>query len=347
MTITVVPDKPNREEKIFSLRETFGIETSPLLVNGEVAKTPSGDPIYKDVEIRGFAQPGPMTPKINPSYVFPKYELTELLAAMQSREPTYLLGHSGTGKTALATQVAARLNYNVIQINFDGHLSRADLIGEWRLVGNGDMAFRYGLVPIAFTEPGTMVLFDEIDACPPETAFVLQRAISEDLKFLMHETNELIQLHPQNCIVGTANTNGLGDESSLYMAGTNVQNFSFLNRWSTVITIDYLSKEDERKVLESMFPDAVCAPYITPVTQVLAAVRTSFQKGSVSMPLTTRDGINWLTKIKRCGHPMRAARFSFLDKLPKNDALSIANIIARYIKLTPRDDMKYVTSAVK
>jgi cobaltochelatase CobS len=342
--IETIEHRPNRATKTFSVRETFKIETGVKTdASGSPIKDEQGNLLYKDVVIEGFLEPGIMTPKINPNYVFPKEELVQFLQSLKARDTTYLVGHSGTGKTELVNQVAARLNYNVVQINFDGHLSRSDLIGDWKIAA-GNMIFRYGLIPLAFTEPGTIVLLDEVDACAPETAFVLQRAVSADLRFLMHETNQIFELHPQNCIVGTANTNGMGDDSSLYLAGTNVQNFSFLNRWKTVIQIEYISSADEIKVLENMFPDAHAKQHIVQVVKVLSAVREAFKAGSMSMPLTTRDGINWMEKISRVPLPMKAARYSFLDKLPVNDAISIANLIQRHFKLVDKDDTKYLTT---
>jgi len=338
--VKVIPHRPNRETKTFSLRDTFQIDTSAKLVNGVLETDSAGNPVFKDIQVSGFAEPGPLTPKVNPNYIFPKEELKQFLQALRARDTTYLVGHSGTGKTQMCNQVAARLNYNVMQVNFDGHLSRSDLIGDWKLAG-GNMFFRYGLVPLAYTEPGTIVLFDEIDACPPETSFVLQRAISEELKFLMHETNEIFELHPQNCIVGTANTNGMGDDSSLYLAGTNIQNFSFLNRWKTVIQLDYITSANETKVLERMFTAKHAVPFIPSVIKVLSAVREGFKNGDVSVPLTTRDGINWMEKITRVPYVMTAARHSFLDKLPVNDAIVVANLIQRHFKLTDNDDKKW------
>lgn len=340
--ITVVPNRPDREMHEVLLSQTFGLDTGVKMHNGEVAKDAQGNPIKKDVRVSAFKEPGILTPAINPNYQFPSEETVEFLKALKFRDTTYLIGHSGTGKTELVNQVAARLNYNVVTINFDGHLSRTDLIGDWKIVG-GQMVFRYGLVPLGFTEPGTIILFDEIDACPPETAFVLQRAISAELRFLMHETNQIFNLHPQNCIVGTANTNGMGDDSSLYVAGTNIQNFSFLNRWKTCIAIDYISPEVEEKVLSSMFTVPHAKPYIPSVVKVLTAVREAFKAGTCSIPLTTRDGINWMEKISRVPLPMKAARYSFLDKLPKSDALSIAQIIQRYMKLPDKDDKTYLS----
>lgn len=341
--ITVVADRPNRELASFSMVDTFGIQTGVKMTKGQPVLDASGQPVKKDVMIQGFKEPGILTPVKNPHYKFPQEETVEFLKALRFRDTTYLIGHSGTGKTELVNQVAARLNYNVVAINFDGHLSRSDLIGDWKIV-NGQMQFRYGLVPLAFTEPGTIVLFDEVDACAPETAFVLQRAISAELRFLMHETNQIFNLHPQNCIVGTANTNGLGDDSSLYVAGTNIQNFSFLNRWKTCIQVDYISPEAETEVLMSMFTEPHAKQYIPGIIKVLASVREAFKQGVISIPLTTRDGINWMEKITRLPYPMKAARYSFLDKLPVPAATSIAQMIQRHIQMPDKDDKKYLTA---
>lgn len=340
--IETIPEQAARETHDVSLSEVFGLTFSPKVDSaGQPVLDAAGKPVHKDKQIQAFTAPGSLTPAINPSYKFPKMELLQFLQALEARETTYLLGHSGTGKTELVNQVAARLNYNVVCINFDGHLSRGDLVGDWK-ISNGQMVFRYGLVPLGFTEPGTIVLFDEIDACPPETAFVLQRAVSADRKFLMHETNQLIQLHSQNVIVGTANTNGMGDDTSLYLAGTNVQNFSFLNRWQTTIQIDYISPEAESSVLSEMFPEAHVRQYIPQIVKVLAAVRSAFKNNTMSVPLTTRDGINWCSKIRRVPMPMSAARYSFLDKLPPNDAMAIAQLIQRHMKCPDKDDKKYL-----
>lgn len=323
LTVDVVANQPPRPTHTVSLQETFSLET------------------VKDVEIEAFQKPGPLTPQINNNYIFPKSETVEFLRALEGNETTYFVGHSGTGKTELVNQVAARLNYNVLTINFDGSLTRPDLIGEIAL-DSGSTKFRYGLIPTAFSTPGTIVLLDEIDACPPETAFVLQRAVSDDRKILLHETNQLLSLHPQNRIVGTANTNGLQDDTFLYSSGTHTQNFSFLNRWNTCIKLEYLSQPEEHKMLTRMFEGKVSASYVMAVSRVLEATRTAFKNGQGLVPLTTRDGINWLNKLASVPLPLRAARYSFLDKLPQIEAMALAQLIQRYFDVPDRDDKTYL-----
>lgn len=325
--ILEIPHKPSRPVHKVSVEKTFGVK------------------LAKDIQVTAFESPGTLTPDLNPTYKFKTEELTMFLMSLQDGDNVYLKGHSGTGKTAFVSQVAARLNYNVVQVNFDGHLLRSDLVGELRLSG-GNTFFRHGLIPFGFLEPGTILLLDEVDAVAPETAFVLQRAVSEDKTFLLNETSEIIRLHPQNVIVATANTHGMGDDSSLYMAGTNVQNFSFMNRWNTVIELDYISEADEIDVLKQKFP-SLEEGLIKAIASVMKSVREGYKRGELSMPLTTRDSINWAKKMSKMKKPMRTAKYTFLSKLPTQDALVIAGHISRCFKLPEGDDTTYVGANVR
>lgn len=321
--VTIRDTAPNRETEEVSFSETFGI------------KPPSG----KDQKVLAFKEPGPLTPKLNPYYRFPQEETMVFLLSLQMGDTTYILGHSGTGKTDLVQQIAARLNYNLMVINMDGHLTRADLVGE-PVLKAGEVGFRYGMVPRAFELPGTITLFDEVDSMVPETAFVLQRAVSEDRTFLLMETNEIFPLHPQNRLVGTANTAGLGDDTGLYTAGTHIQNFSFMTRWQTTIKLDYLSRKEEQEMLQKRFPK-ISKKVLTSVTGVLHDARTSYRNGDITFPLTTRDAINWVHKINRMVLPMKSAKYAFLHKMPLHDASVIAKAIAHWFEISPRDDQGY------
>lgn len=309
-----------------------------------------------------FQDTGPLVPAIDPYYKFPERETKFALLAIKRGESTYLVGHSGTGKTELVNQIAARTKRNVVRINFDGHMLRSDLIGEYILQATGagmQSHWRWGKVPIAFRLPGTIVLLDEVDACPPDTTFVLQRALDESKTLDVHETNQLIPLHPQNCIFGTANTKGQGDDSGLYAAGTHHQNFSFLARWKNTIPIDYMTEAEEFIMLRKKFPThkeveategteeatstvpVIKDESIKSVCQVLAKARAGFKNGTLSQPLTTRDAINWMEKIVVLRKPMFAAELSFLNRMPDRDASAVAENIYVAFDVKPDDSQRF------
>lgn len=343
--IKTIPHRANREVHEVDFTETFGCKLAPIMKKGKPVKNKKGEIQYKTKSVKAFKKPGPLTPEIDPNYKFQKMELLMFLMALETGDSIYIQGHSGTGKSAMVAQIAARLNYNLVQINFDGHLLRSDLVGELKIV-EGSTQFRYGLVPLGFVLPGTILSFDECDAVAPETAFVLQRAVSSDRKFLMHETNEQFELHPQNAIVATANTSGMGDDSGLYVAGTNVQNFSFQNRWDTVMNLDYLTADEEAEVLQGMFPN-LKESLVRAVVTTMEHVREGYKSGTIATPLTTRDSIRWLTKIRHYPRPMKTAEFSFLNRMSPEDAMSVAEIINNCFPLTEREveEARYLTRA--
>jgi cobaltochelatase CobS len=59
-------------------------------------------------------------------------------------------GYHGTGKSTHIEQVAARLNWPLIRINLDAHISRIDLVGRDAIVlreGQQVTEFREGCFP--------------------------------------------------------------------------------------------------------------------------------------------------------------------------------------------------------
>lgn len=326
--IQVLQHQPLRPTEQVPMREVFGFGKEKNMVTR-------------------FTDSGPFVPPIDPNYKFPERETAFALLALEKRESCYLVGHSGTGKTELVHQIAARLNYNVVRINFDGHLLRSDLLGEYVFLGaNQGQQWRYGKVPLAFMLPGTIILLDEIDACPPETTFVLQRALDESKTLDLHEVNQVIPCHPQNCIFGTANTKGQGDDSGLYNAGTHIQNFSFVARWKMTLVLDYMSEADEAAMLRKRFaPDKVTDETIKGVCQLLASVRSQFKRGTISQPLTTRDAINWIDKLCILQKIVNAAEIAFLNRMPERDAAACAELIYASFDVTEDDSQRFARRA--
>ena len=65
-------------------------------------------------------------------------------------------GYHGTGKSTHIEQVAARLNWPMIRVNLDSHVSRIDLVGKDAIVlreGKQVTEFREGMLPWALQRP--------------------------------------------------------------------------------------------------------------------------------------------------------------------------------------------------
>ena len=112
---------------------------------------------------------------IDPNYIFRPEELMKVLYALITNQRAYLYGDTGTGKTTLIEQVAARLKWMFGRINFDSEISRFDLIGRDILIsedGKTVSKFVDGLLPQFMSTP-TIACFDEIDFVRPDVAYVL------------------------------------------------------------------------------------------------------------------------------------------------------------------------------
>ena len=159
-------------------------------------------------------------------------------------------GYHGTGKSTHIEQVAARLNWPMIRINLDAHISRIDLVGRDAIVlqdGQQVTEFREGLLPWALQHPVALV-FDEYDAGRPDVMFVIQRVLETDGKLTLLDQNRVIRPNPWFRLFATTNTIGLGDTTGLYH-GTQAINQGQIDRWNIVATLNYLPAETEAQIV--------------------------------------------------------------------------------------------------
>lgn len=303
-----------REKKMFSVYETFGFYWDPKK--------------KEDKLVEGYAEPGPLTPDIDKGYVFNEEYTRVALLGLHLKDKVLTYGPTGSGKTSIWEQIAARLNCNFMRVNFDGGITRADLVGQYVVKGK-TMDFAYGVLPLGMKLPGTILCLDEWDTVSEECSFVLQRPLEQHSQLLLVEKGEeVIELHPDNMIVATANTAGMGDDSGLYQQGTKLQNFSQINRFSLTIILDYLPAKDEQNILLKRFKNLEQIE-AEAFVQSAHAIREAFARSEVAAPLSTRDLINWTEKYEIWGDPLKAATYCFINRYPVEDQEAIRGLVQR------------------
>jgi len=114
-------------------------------------------------------------------------------------------------------------------------------------------------------------------------------------------------------LVCTDNTRGLGDETGGF-AAVNVQNTATLDRFGTIIHVDYLSAEHESSVLKNASPELT--PELSKkMIQFAKLVRTSYNQGEISLTCSPRTLLNWAKKSLYFRDEGRALKMAFLEKI--------------------------------
>ena len=251
-------------------------------------------------------------PELDEAYRFDPQVTSAILAGFVHNRRVLVQGFHGTGKSTHLEQVAARLNWPMVRVNLDGHISRMDLVGRDAVVvrdGQQVTEFVEGVLPWAIQRPVAMV-FDELDAGRPDVMFVIQRILEREGKFTMLDQNKVLTPHPNFRLFATANTVGLGDMTGLYH-GTNLLNQAQVDRWNIVARLDYLQADEEQAIVLARVPGATQS---TEMVALADMTRQGFIAGDISTVMSPRTVIDWAENTAIFGDIRQAFELSFLNK---------------------------------
>lgn len=232
--------------------------------------------------------PHPHVPEVDEDYVFRPFELLRVLYAIMTNQRCYLHGHTGSGKTTLVEQVAARLNWPFMRINFDSEITRMDLIGRDVLTNDGGVTsskFVDGILPQMMSGPYIGCL-DEIDFVRPDIAYVLQRALEGNGLMLTEDGGRMVMPHKLFRMFGTGNTVGQGDEFGLYQ-GARPQSMAFLDRFTVWVKVDYLKPADRMKLIKARLPK-LSEDHATKLNSYVTEHLEAFTTSKVMQPISPR-----------------------------------------------------------
>jgi cobaltochelatase CobS len=268
----------------------------------------------------------PLIPEPDPDYLLPAFAET-LLRGIQSGERTLLVGATGSGKSSLIRELAARTQSRFMRLNLSGETSVPDLLGTWKINRQREMVFQEGPVPRAM-RLGAWLCLDEIDAALPQVLFCLQGLMEEGGRLYIPELNEWITPHEDFRIALTANTIGKGDESGLY-AGTTSLNESFLDRIGAFHHVDYLPAHAEQRLLLKKI-EGLGANVAERMIRVANDIRQAVKEGTVYCTFSTRRLLSWARKTIQMGDPMKAAQITVLNRLSDDDRRVVAEVLQRH-----------------
>ena len=260
---------------IQTIREVFDIEVPESLT----------------IEVREAAHP--MIPAVNPDYVFRKDLVSDVLAWMKGAsgsDSLYITGPTGSGKSSIITQIAARLQIPLYVVSCHDRLEIPELFGRY-VVRDGSMVWQDGPLLAGLKDPaGAWILCDEADTLDPGT-FIGLNALLEGRALVIPETGEVLEpLRHGARLLFAGNTAGHGDASGLYQA-TKRQNLATMGRFM-VLEVDYADPEEEDRALAQAVP-ALSAEIRQKMVAFAGEVRRLFVGGQLELTLDTRSLIRW------------------------------------------------------
>ncbi|MCJ7421387.1 cobaltochelatase subunit CobS [Sphingomicrobium astaxanthinifaciens] len=300
-------------DKMVKVRDAFGIDS--------------------DMEVPAFSEADERVPDADPAYVFDPDTTLAIAAGFAHDRRVMVQGYHGTGKSTHIEQVAARLNWPLIRINLDAHISRIDLVGRDAIVlkdGQQVTEFKEGLLPWCLQHPVALV-FDEYDAGRPDVMFVIQRVLETEGKLTLLDQNRVIKPNPHFRLFATTNTVGLGDTTGLYH-GTQAINQGQMDRWNIVTTLNYLPAETEARIVlakSGEYDKPEGKKTVESMIKVADLSRQGFINGDISTVMSPRTVISWAQNALIFGDVGYAFRVSFLNKCDEAERPVIAEYYQR------------------
>lgn len=239
--------------------------------------------------------------RLSKVFVGQEEAVEHLLIALLAGGHALLTGVPGLGKTKLVKSIAALLGLSFRRIQFTPDLMPADIIGGEVLEQDpetGRRSFRFQEGPL-FTQ---LLLADEINRTPPKTQAALLEAMGERQVTSSGVSREL----PKPFFV-------LATQNQLELEGTYPLPEAQLDRFLLNIVMDYLSPEEEAKMvsattgvaeepLQPVFGERslleaqdVCRQIVAPAGVVEEAVRicAATRPGTPAVLPRFRDFVKW------------------------------------------------------
>ena len=289
--------------------------------------------IDSDLTVPAYSKPDEHVPDIDPDYLFDPPTTIAILAGFAHNRRVIVSGYHGTGKSTHIEQVAARLNWPCVRINLDSHVSRIDLVGKDAIVVKDGMQvteFRDGILPWAY-QHNVALVFDEYDAGRPDVMFVIQRVLESSGRLTLLDQSRVIRPHPAFRLFATANTVGLGDTTGLYH-GTQQINQAQMDRWSLVVTLNYLEHDKEVDIVLAKvksFDTPEGRDTVSKMVRIADMTRSAFMNGDISTVMSPRTVITWAENTEIFGDRAFAFEVTFLNKCDELERPTVAEFYQR------------------
>lgn len=338
MTVSTNDDGTIPDGKVVTKRAIDVFKPASGRVKKEMA-----DMLNFDIDMFEWDGDHPYVPGIDENYVFNPQTLSKILYGLKSGSNVWAHGHTGSGKTTLVEQVAARLGWPVVRVNFDSEIGRIELVGRETLTtdvttANTISSFINGILPMAL-EMGAILLFDEFDYIRPDAVIIVQRPLEGEGLMIAEDGARFVPPASSSRIIACCNTRGQGDEYGCY-PGARPQPASTLDRFPIFVEVPYLSRQEESRLIQKKVP-ACSAKVADDLARLAQEVREAFVGGQVFQTISPRGLLSAAAQFAFyngiLGDEKKALRMAIesalLDKSTKQDEIVMKEIAQRVLAI--------------
>jgi len=262
--------------------------------------------------------------------------LEALALGIETNQNVLIVGPPGVGKSTLARELAAIANAPLRYLPINGEMRTDDLMGGDQLLVDKETGQTVtqnvdGPLPEA-GERGHWVLFDEFDSLPSHVGFILHGVLEAERKLTRANGNR-VEFSEHFRVIATANTLGLGDDTGQF-AGTAPMNRALLDRFGIVIRVGFPEQEDE---IEMLVRKAGLRRNVAEnMVKIARQVREAVANDTTNADLSPRRLLMWATTTKKMGgNVVKAARYTIINRLSKEDGDFVSGLIQRTFGGTP------------
>ena len=232
--------------------------------------------------------------------------------AVKRKDNILLQGPTGSGKTALARYWCAQHQKPYHRVSLNGGCTAEDLIGHY-ILRDHETLWCDGVLTQACRK-GWIVVLDEINATPPEILFILNSLLDDERTLILSpKDGEIVEPDPEFRFIATCNPSEQG------YAGTNEMNEALMDRFNTILYIDY-SVDVESKIINELKLEKSMQKSFQDFVQ---RMRDGFEKGELTTPFSTRSLMNLVKFYKLDQTELILNRFKQYERNYVSDLLDI------------------------
>jgi MoxR-like ATPase len=217
-----------------------------------------------------------------------------------------LVGVTGAGKTELPEFIGALLGRPFLRIDNSEELDRAQVMGMTHIV-DGETKFVPGDMPTYAAWP-TLTLADEVARGTAAANISTYKRVLDRRVIYLPEMKEADQKeiipHPDWSFWGSDNTKGDGEDLHKYGA-SNVQDAAFRNAFGQMIEFDYLTYDEECKLIRAFCPD-MHGEEVNKLARFSELMHKAFREDQINTAFSPRQLKN-ICKFYDAGVPLKQA----------------------------------------